>query len=180
VIRLLADENFNNNIVRGVRLRESGIDLVRVQDVGLSGADDPSVLEWAPEHQRVLLTHDVATLTAFAYQRVHAGKSMPGVFELSLTVPLSFDDRRHLRVEESHSLRAEPSRRQVSHALMACLFAFHPDPDQGMLDGLQPRSIFSRSEALRLLLSDLDQLPPDLCTGIAQWLGITGCGLVVK
>jgi hypothetical protein len=33
VIRLLADENFNNNIVRGVRLRDPDIDLVRVQDV---------------------------------------------------------------------------------------------------------------------------------------------------
>jgi hypothetical protein len=57
VIRLLADENFNNNIVRGVRLREPDIDFVRVQDVGLSGADDPSVLEWVAEHaehQRVL------------------------------------------------------------------------------------------------------------------------------
>jgi len=88
VIRLLADENFNNNIVRGVRLRDPDIDLVRIQDVGLSGADDPSVLEWAAEHRRVLLTHDVATITAFAYERVRAGKPMPGVFELSSTVAL--------------------------------------------------------------------------------------------
>jgi hypothetical protein len=49
VIRLLADENLNNNIVRGVRLRQPDIDLVRVQDVGLSGADDPTVLAWAAE-----------------------------------------------------------------------------------------------------------------------------------
>jgi Domain of unknown function (DUF5615) len=47
VIRLPADENFNNNIVRGVRLGAPDIDLVRVQDVGLSGASDPTVLEWA-------------------------------------------------------------------------------------------------------------------------------------
>jgi len=88
VIRLLADENFNNNIVRGVRLRDPGIDLVRIQDVGLTGADDPSVLEWAAEHRRILLTHDVATITAFAYERVRAGKPMPGVFELGLTEAL--------------------------------------------------------------------------------------------
>jgi hypothetical protein len=88
VIRLLADENFNNNIVRGVRLREPDIDLVRVQGVGLSGASDPTVLEWAAEYQRILLTHDVATITAFAYERVRAGKPMPGVFEVSRTVAL--------------------------------------------------------------------------------------------
>ena len=79
MIRLLADENFNNNIVRGVRLWNPGIDLVRVQDVGLSVANDPSVLEWAAGHQRVLLTHDVATIKAFAYERVRAGKPMPGI-----------------------------------------------------------------------------------------------------
>ena len=88
MIRLLADENFNNNIVRGVRLRDPNIDLVRVQDVGLSGADDPSVLEWAARHQQILLTHDVATITAFAYERVRAGKPMPGVFEVGRTLAL--------------------------------------------------------------------------------------------
>jgi len=88
VIRLLADENFNNNIVRGVRLRDPDIDVVRVQDVGLSGAEDPSVPAWAAEHGRVLLTHDVATITAFAYERVRAGKPRPGVLEVARTVAL--------------------------------------------------------------------------------------------
>ena len=88
MIRLLADENFNNNIVRGARLQDPDIDLVRVQDVGISGADDPSVLKWAAGHQRILLTHDVATITAFAYERVRAGKPMPGVFEVGRTVAL--------------------------------------------------------------------------------------------
>jgi hypothetical protein len=88
VIRLLSDENFNNNIVRGVRLRLPDIDLVRVQDVGLSGVDDPTVLEWAAGHQRNLLTHDVSNITVFAYERVRAGMAMPGVFEVSRTVAL--------------------------------------------------------------------------------------------
>lgn len=45
MIRLLADENFNNNIVRADRVRAPDVDIVRVQDVGLSGADDPTVLD---------------------------------------------------------------------------------------------------------------------------------------
>ena len=61
MLRLLTDENFNNDIVRGVRRRNAGMDIVRVQDVGLSGADDPTVLAWAAESGRVLLTHDVST-----------------------------------------------------------------------------------------------------------------------
>jgi hypothetical protein len=45
------------------------------------------VLAWAAEQQRILLTHDVATITAFAYERVRTGKSMPGVFEVAHTAP---------------------------------------------------------------------------------------------
>jgi predicted nuclease of predicted toxin-antitoxin system len=49
MLRLLADENLNGNIVRGIRRRIDGLDLVRVQDLGLTGADDPTVLAWAAE-----------------------------------------------------------------------------------------------------------------------------------
>lgn len=47
MLRFLADENFNNQIVRGVLRRNANVDIVRVQDVGSSEADDPTVLEWA-------------------------------------------------------------------------------------------------------------------------------------
>jgi hypothetical protein len=86
MLRMLADENFNNDIVRGVRRRLAGVDLIRVQDAGLSGADDPTVLQWAAEQDRVLLTHDVNTISAFAYERVRAGAAMPGVFEVGRKV----------------------------------------------------------------------------------------------
>lgn len=89
MLRLAADENFNNDVVRGVLRRNSGVDIVRVQDVGLSGAEDPVVLEWAAGAGRVLLTHDVATMTAYAYERVLAGKPMPGVFEVGRSVPVA-------------------------------------------------------------------------------------------
>ena len=60
MLLLVADENFNHKIVRGVLRRKPEVDIVRIQDVGLSGADDPSVLEWAAQEDRVLLTHDVS------------------------------------------------------------------------------------------------------------------------
>ncbi|MBC7824169.1 MAG: DUF5615 family PIN-like protein [Candidatus Parcubacteria bacterium] len=88
MLRFLADENFNNQIVRGIFRRNSNVDIVRVQDVDLSEADDPTVLEWAAEQRRVVLTHDVATMTDFAYKRVKAGLSMPGLFEVSRRVPV--------------------------------------------------------------------------------------------
>ena len=88
MLLLAADKNFNNNIVRGLLRRKPDLDVVRIQDVGLSGADDPDILEWAAQERRVLLTHDVSTVTHFAYERVRAGKPMPGVFEVSRSVPI--------------------------------------------------------------------------------------------
>ena len=85
---LAADENFNNDIVRGLSRRKPDLNIVRLQDVGLSGADDPTVLEWAAQEKRVLLTHDASTITHYAYERVRASKPMPGVFEVSRVVPI--------------------------------------------------------------------------------------------
>jgi hypothetical protein len=88
MLRLLADENFNNNIVRGLLRRQPDLGIVRVQDAGLSGADDPTILAWAAHEKRLLLTHDVSTITHYAYERVNAGQPMPGVFEVSRAVPV--------------------------------------------------------------------------------------------
>lgn len=88
MLLLAADENFNNDILRGLLRRRPDLDIVRIQDVGLSGADDVVILEWAAQEGRVLLTHDVSTITQYAYERVRMGKSMPGVFEVSRDVPV--------------------------------------------------------------------------------------------
>jgi hypothetical protein len=87
-VKLLADENFRGAIVRGLLRRGSGFDLVRVPDVGLNEADDPTVLEWAANEGRVVLTHDAATLIGFAYERVAAGLPMPGIIEVRQDLPI--------------------------------------------------------------------------------------------
>jgi hypothetical protein len=75
-LRWLADENFNNDIVRALWRRDSHIDIVRAQDAGLTGLDDEALLAWAAEGARVLLTHDVSTMTAYAWRRVINGERM--------------------------------------------------------------------------------------------------------
>ena len=37
----------------------------------------------------MLLTHDVSTITRYAYERVQAEQPMPGVFEVSRDLPIS-------------------------------------------------------------------------------------------
>jgi hypothetical protein len=88
-LRFLADEDFDHDILRGVLRQLPHLDIVRAQDVGLSGAIDPIVLEWAAQAGRILLTHDVSTMTGHAYARVTGDMPMPGVFAVSQLAPIS-------------------------------------------------------------------------------------------
>lgn len=88
MLRLASDENFNGDIVRGLLLRLPELNLVRVQDHGLEGSIDPVVLAWAAENDRIILTHDRATLPNFAYERVVAGDVMLGVFVVNDRLPV--------------------------------------------------------------------------------------------
>ncbi|MEX0716299.1 MAG: DUF5615 family PIN-like protein [Planctomycetaceae bacterium] len=94
MLRLLADENFNGDIVRGLLLRQPNLDIVRVQDVDLAGSDDPEILAWAAENDRIVLTHDRATMSDHAHERVAAGEGMAGVFILKTDFPLAVPSMR--------------------------------------------------------------------------------------
>ena len=80
MLRFAADQNFSGRIIAGVRQKKPEVEFARLQDVGLAAASDPEVLEWCAEENRILLSHDVSTITAFAFDRVRAGRKMPGVF----------------------------------------------------------------------------------------------------
>ena len=87
-MRFLADENFNNRILNGLRRLVPDIDVLRVQDTEIYQAPDPIVLEWAAKENRIILSRDVHTLIGYAYDRVKAGLPMPGLIEVSDDVPI--------------------------------------------------------------------------------------------
>ncbi len=87
-MKLISDEDFNNRIVRGLLRRFSALDLVRVQDVGLIGRRDTEVLAWAADENRLVLTHDFATMLDFAYNRVADNLKMPGVIAVPQDLPI--------------------------------------------------------------------------------------------
>lgn len=88
MLRLVADEDFNNDILRGLLRRQKALDIVRVQDVGLRQADDDTVLAWAARHKRLVVTHDANTMTRAAYDRAVQGLPMPGLIVVVSTAPL--------------------------------------------------------------------------------------------
>jgi len=89
MLRLVTDEDFNGRIVRGVRRREPGLDLVRMQDVGLRTGPDEDLLEWAAKEGRIVISNDRQTLVGLAYARIAAGLPMPGVFILKPQVTVA-------------------------------------------------------------------------------------------
>lgn len=72
--------NGNNHIYRSLLVQRPRLDIVRVQDVGLSGKSDPEVLKWAVAENRILITHDVHTIPPLALEWVNENSPIPGIF----------------------------------------------------------------------------------------------------
>lgn len=87
-MRLLADENFNHHILRGIRLQMSDLDCVVAREAGLAGVKDPDVLAWAAEQNRILITHDIRTIPKYAYERIAQELPMPGVIVVPEDFPI--------------------------------------------------------------------------------------------
>ncbi len=86
MIGFLSDEDFNRRILRGLRCRLPTLDIVRVQDVGLITQPDTKVLDWAANENRIVLTHDVTTMSKHAFERIAQNLLMPGLIEVSQDV----------------------------------------------------------------------------------------------
>lgn len=88
MLRFIADENFNATVLRGLGRSVQGIDVVRVQDVGLEAATNQVILSFAAAEGRLLLTHDIQTMTGHAAQRLRDGVPMPGVICVPQTLEI--------------------------------------------------------------------------------------------
>ena len=100
MIRFAADENFNWNVVRGIRQQDPSVDILTIQDAGMRGALDEDVLVWAANEGRVLLSHDANTMKAEAEARMRDGRSMCGLILCAVHAHKSMHrrDYRHLHV----------------------------------------------------------------------------------
>jgi Domain of unknown function (DUF5615) len=88
-LKFLLDENFNNDVLRGLLQEKPDLDIIRAQDVPeVLGKGDPTLLAWAAKEERIVLSHDFRTFIGFAYDRVQAGELMPGVIEVRKHAPI--------------------------------------------------------------------------------------------
>jgi hypothetical protein len=87
MLRLASDADVNGDLVRGLRRRKAGLDLVRVQDGLPEGTPDDVVLAWAAAENRVLITNDRNTMVAEAIRRA-AAQPMPGLIVATNEQPI--------------------------------------------------------------------------------------------
>lgn len=89
MLRLLIDQDLDQDIVRGLQLRLPDLDTITAHRAGLSAAPDPELLAWADEQDRILVTHDRRTMPRHATDRMAAGERVAGVFVVPRRLPLS-------------------------------------------------------------------------------------------
>ena len=87
-MRLLFDEDLNHNIIRGLVRRIEALDYKTVLDLGLEGREDAEVLEAAASEHRLLVSHDVTSMTvAFRGRAAEASPSF-GLVLVPQSLPL--------------------------------------------------------------------------------------------
>ena len=81
MIKLVTDENFDGDLLRGLVRRLPELDVVRVQDVGLAQTPDPNILSREDTHRaRALSRNDMhwARGPCMLRRTTRCGGSLPG------------------------------------------------------------------------------------------------------
>ena len=88
-IQFLADENFQQWIVKGLLRRQPMIDMITAAQAGTLGLPDPDVLTQAATTDRILVSHDVNTMPAHFKAFLDTGQHSPGLFLFTQTLPIA-------------------------------------------------------------------------------------------
>jgi hypothetical protein len=76
-------------IVRGVLRREPAVEFVSLRDLGLQSWSDADILIFAAENNWLVVSHDVNTMSAAAYDRLAAGHTIFGLLLVHQREPVS-------------------------------------------------------------------------------------------
>src|SRR5439155_13089029 len=88
MLRVFVDQDFDHDILRGLRLHLPDLDAITALQAGLDRKPDPEILAWAAGQNRIVVTHDRNTMPAHAYDRVRKGERMAGVFVVPRQMPV--------------------------------------------------------------------------------------------
>jgi hypothetical protein len=77
--KFIGDADLNEDLIRGMRRNESGVDFLAASEGGTRGLPDRQVLELAASTGRVVVSHDRNTMAGEFYRFLADGHSSPGL-----------------------------------------------------------------------------------------------------
>ena len=86
-IRFQADQDLNQDLVKGVQRRDLTLDFRTAVDAKLRGLADADVLQIAAKDNRILVSHDFKTMPA-AFARFVERNPSPGVLIVPQAMPI--------------------------------------------------------------------------------------------
>ena len=88
MLRLFFDHDFNHRILRGLIQKIPELDFITPNQLGNITESDENHLVWALENRRVVISHDVNTMTEAANQRLKGGESIFGLILVPQEMPI--------------------------------------------------------------------------------------------
>jgi hypothetical protein len=88
VLRLLIDQDLDQDILRGLIRRIPQLDAMTAFEIGMSEASDPELLTWAAQAGRIIITHDRTTMPIHAAELMDEGENIAGLFVVLRRLPL--------------------------------------------------------------------------------------------
>jgi predicted nuclease of predicted toxin-antitoxin system len=85
--KFIPDNDLNQDIVAGLRLREPALDFWSASEGGTRDRSDQEVLQIAAESGRILVSHDCNTMIAH-FKRFIANRASPGLLIVRQRMPI--------------------------------------------------------------------------------------------
>ena len=92
--RFVFDQHVNARAL--AQLRQRGLDVVHVAEVGLASVNDPEVFAWAAHEERIIVTRNYQDFAPLVSTWAARGLAFPGVLFLATSVPQA-DAGHHVR-----------------------------------------------------------------------------------
>lgn len=86
--KFLADHDLNEQIIVGTLRRASTVEFRRVRELGFAERPDAFLLNYAAEQGVLIVSHDVNTMPAAAYQRMANGRTIAGLLMVPQISPI--------------------------------------------------------------------------------------------
>lgn len=88
MFKILIDQDFDHDILRGLIRRLPALDYTTAFEVGMNEVEDQELLMWAKSENRILFTHDRKTMPTHFAALFDKGETLAGVIIVPRRMPI--------------------------------------------------------------------------------------------